>query len=68
MSEPCEHQKDEAAWIWAQQLGMAVGQRDDALDRLDRVSALHVKDGDFCRDDGFTWPCRTVGAVTDPVE
>jgi hypothetical protein len=28
------------------------------------VLDLHQSDGDFCKDDGFVWPCRTVRAVT----
>ena len=40
MSEPCEHQKHEAAWIWAQQLRFVTDERDAALDRLKRVEWL----------------------------
>ena len=66
MSEPCEHQRDEAAWIWAQQLRFVADERDAANIRLNRVGALHVQDGDFCHEDGFVWPCLTVRAITEP--
>jgi len=34
MSEPCEHQRDEAAWIWAQQLRFVADERDAAKEAL----------------------------------
>lgn len=32
-------------------------------EKLETILALHVRDGDFCADDGFVWPCRTVRAA-----
>ena len=40
MSEPCEHQRDEAAWIWAQQLRFVADERDAAQARLKRVKEV----------------------------
>jgi len=46
MSEPCEHQKDEAAWIWAQQLRFVADERDAALAEVERlrISLAWVRD------------------------
>ncbi|MGZ4518898.1 MAG: hypothetical protein ACXVXO_01015 [Mycobacteriaceae bacterium] len=49
------------------ELRLAQARAEAAEAKLAQVEALHVKaeGGDFCAEDGFTWPCVTVRALAD---
>ena len=67
MSEPCEHQRDEAAWIWAQQLRFVADERDAAQAKVARVEALcKDTDGDWLHGESELPVGEFIAAIVPP--
>jgi hypothetical protein len=62
MSEPCEHQRDEAAWIWQAQLDLIKAERDAAQAKVNRLRTL--LGGDLGR--GWTLDLADIAEDVEP--